>query len=244
MDPIKEAFSKIKEEILLLKNEIKEISSKINNLELKNTQQTNQQSFQQTNPTHTPLKNTQQTNQQSFQQTNPTHNYTVEAPYNENNDVSIGNKGVPTNKPTNQQTIQQTNQHLENQLKNTISDKDSIKYPEINSDFRQVNEILSSLDSIKKEIRLKFKRLTPQEMLVFSTLYTFEEQNIEKITYRILAKQINLSESSIRDYINKLINKGVPVEKIRQNNKTIILKISKDLKNIATLATIKNLRAL
>jgi len=81
-------------------------------------------------------------------------------------------------------------------------------------------------------------------MLVFSTLYSLEEQNIEEITYRTLAKQLHLSESSIRDYINKLTKKGVPIEKIRQNNKTILLKISQDLKNIATLDTIYQLRKL
>jgi len=81
-------------------------------------------------------------------------------------------------------------------------------------------------------------------MLVFSTLYTLEEQNNAEITYRTLANQIGLSESSIRDYINKLTKKGIPIEKIRQNNKIILLKTSQDLKNIATLATIQNLREL
>ena len=81
-------------------------------------------------------------------------------------------------------------------------------------------------------------------MLVFSVLYTMEEQNYTNITHRAIATQTNLSESSIRDYINKLINKGVPIEKMKQNNKTINLKISQDLKDIATLATIKDLRNL
>jgi len=112
------------------------------------------------------------------------------------------------------------------------------------SEFKQANNILNSLDNIKKGIRLKFKRLTPQEMLVFSVLYNLEEQKIDEITYKTLANKIKLSESSIRDYINKLINKGVPIEKTRQNNKTIILNISQDLKNIATLAAIQDLRAL
>ena len=80
-------------------------------------------------------------------------------------------------------------------------------------------------------------------MLVFNTLYILEE-NSKEITYKIIATQLKLSESSIRDYINKLTNKGIPIEKTRQNNKTIILKISNDLRNIATLATIQTLREL
>ena len=89
---------------------------------------------------------------------------------------------------------------------------------------------------------MKFKRLTQQEMLIFSTLYSLEEQNLDEITYKLISNNLNLSESSIRDYINRLIHKGIPIIKTRQNNKTISLKISENLKKIATLATILKLR--
>lgn len=215
MDPIKEAFSKIKEDILFLRSEISQIKLYIKEM--------------QTNPTHNTIEILQQTDKQTDSQTIPTHNKGIQPPYDQNLHSSIGNRGVPTDKPTNTQTNQQTH----NQVQNKPS-----------SDFKQVNDILASLDSIKKDIRFKFKRLTPQEMLIFSTLYALEEQNNTEITYRTIAKQVKLSESSIRDYINKLTKKGVPIEKIRQNNKIILLKISQDLKNIATLATIQNLREL
>ncbi len=211
MDPIKEAFLKIKEDILFLKEEISQLK-----LQVKNAQIT---------PTHNTLPTHQHTNTPTPFQAIPTHKHRVETPYAPNIDSSIGNNGVPTDKQTNRQTFQQT--HF---------------IP--NSDFEQASNILSSLDDIKKGIRFKFKRLTPQEMLVFSVLYGLEEQKIKEITYRTLATQIRLSESSIRDYINKLINKGIPIEKIRQNNKTIMLKISQDLKKVVTLATIQNLRSL
>jgi len=215
MDPIKEAFSKIKEEILLLKNEIMGLKLKIEDI--------------QSNSTDNSLLTHKHTNNQTHIQTIPTHNMPIEPLYNQNMDSSIGNEGVPTHKHTNTQTHKQTPSY-------SLNDS--------NSDFKQANDILSSLDNIKKEIRLKFKRLTPQEMLVFSVLYTMEEQNYASITHRAIALQTKLSESSIRDYINKLINKGVPIEKIKQNNKTINLKISQDLKSIATLATIQSLRDL
>ena len=215
MDPIKEAFSKIKEDISLLNNEILELKLQINKL-----QQT---------PTDNISSTYQQTdNQTHFQQT-PTHKLVVEPSYSPNMNSSIGNEGVPTHKHTNTQTLQQTHKSIQNMP---------------NLDFEQANNILSSLDNIKKEIRLKFKRLTPQEMLVFSILYTMEEQKYTNITHKAIATQTKLSESSIRDYINKLINKGVPIEKIKQNNKTINLKISQDLKSVVTLATIQNLREL
>ena len=208
MDPIKEAFSKIKGDINYLKNEIYELKVVINEI--------------QTTQTHNIADLPQQTD-------NQTHNQPIYSGYSQNTGISIGNEGVPTDRQTDTQTDQQTPNYAQ------ITHK---------TDFKQANEMLSTLDDIKKEIRLKFKRLTPQEMLVFSTLYALEEQNTEEITYRTLAEQLQLSESSIRDYINKLTKKGVPIDKIRQNNKTILLKISQDLKNIATLATIQDLRAL
>ena len=174
MNPIKEAFSKIKEDIQSLKNEITQLKRQIES--------------RQTTPTHISTQITQQTDKQTHNQTTPTHISDIEAPYHQNYDTSIGNEGVPTNKQTNRQTHQQTHSLTQ------------IPHP---SEFKQVNNMLESLDNIKKGIRLKFKRLTPQEMLVFSTLYTLEEQNNTEITYRTLANQIGLSESSIRDYINK-----------------------------------------
>jgi len=215
MDPIKEAFSKIKEEINQLKEEITNLRAQIKDI--------------QTTPTYNQENIYQQTNKQIDIQTTPTHKTNIESPYTPNSNSSIGNEGVPTDKQTNKPTNQQT--------QNTTQ----IKHK---TDFQQANDILSSLDSIKKGIRLKFKQLTPQEMLVFSTLYSLEELNTTEITYRTLAEQLSLSESSIRDYINKLIKKGVPIDKVRQNNKTILLKVSQDLKNIATLTTIQNLREL
>jgi biotin operon repressor len=214
MDPVKEAFLKIKEDILFLKDEIKHIRSELSKARIT-----------QTTPTHNQSQTPQQTNTSTHIQTTPTHNQHIQPPYTQNIPISTGNEGVPTHKPT--------NQHTNQPLQNTS-----------NIDFKEANNIFESLDSIKKGIRLKFKRLTPQEMLVFNTLYTLEEQKYTDITYKVIATQLNLSESSIRDYINKLINKGIPIEKTRQNNKIIILNISPDLKNITTLATIQTLREL
>ena len=217
MDPIKEAFLKIKEEIYQIKEEILTLRSEIN--------QINEKIPFPTDSINNPLKKGPPTD-------NQTHELALESPYIQKTTFSTGNGRVPTDRQTDQQTDQQTQNFFKNNENQTYSD------------FKRANEILSSLDEVKKEIRLKFKKLTPQEMLVFSTLYALEEQNISEITYKTLSDKLVLSESSIRDYTNKLIKKGVPIDKTRQNNKIIVLKISKDLKNIASLATINSLRAL
>ena len=104
--------------------------------------------------------------------------------------------------------------------------------------------MLDSLDAVRKEVRLKFKQITNQEMMVFSTIYQLEESTPEGVEYRQIAQKLGLSESSIRDYAQKLISKGIPVDKIKLNNKKILLKISSKLKNIAPLDTLIKLREL
>jgi biotin operon repressor len=214
MDPIKEAFSKIKQDITFLREELNSLKFKLDNSNLPRNQ-------------HNYL------NQQTNKPTNQQINHPLEGLSKPNMYISTGNEGVPTNKPTNQQT----NKHELNSshnLKNTL-EKDPI------SEFKRANEIMSSLDLIKKEIRSKFKSLTNQEMLVFSTIYLLEQEN-KQVSYRIIANKLNLSEASIRDYINKLLKKGIPLTKLKQNNKKVILKISPDLHNVATLDTIIGLR--
>lgn len=221
MDPIKEAFQKIKEDINNLKQELNSIRQDINNIKIDT--QTHIQTLPTQNNTYLDTYSDTSTGNNRVQ----THNNAVESSYTPDFNISIGNEGVPTNIQTYKQTPQQTQNMTNLQTK---------------TEFQQANEILDSLDEIKKEIRLKFKRLTSQEMLVFSHLYALEEQKYEEITYKTIAQRMSLSESSIRDYINKLINKGIPIKKARQNNKTILLSVSKDLKNIANLATIQSLR--
>jgi hypothetical protein len=206
MDPIKEAFVRIKEDINLLSQEISSIKSELSI---------------QAQKIESLLNDHHNSNRQTDKQT---QNSLLEPPKDQNIGVSIGNRGVPTDKQTNRQTDKQTQK---------LTDSE---------EFSKASEILNSLDSIKKEIRLKFKRLTTQEMVVFSKLYVLEDENLPEITYRTLSSNLNLSESSIRDYVNKLIKKGIPIQKIKLNNKTILLKISPDLKKIVTLSKIIQLR--
>ncbi len=107
----------------------------------------------------------------------------------------------------------------------------------------KAKEILDSLDALKKDVRIKIKRLTNKEMQVFSLLYSLENTG-EQVDYPLLSNKLNLSESSIRDYIGRIIKKGIPLIKEKIQNKRIILHISQDLKKIASLDTILKLREL
>jgi hypothetical protein len=154
----------------------------------------------------------------------------------QNMDISTGNQGVPTDRQTNQQT----DQHID---KGSYNKEDILNANVSENSIKNAAKILDSLDSLKKEIRLKFKRLTEQEFIVFSTIYQISEEK-GYTDYKNLSETLNLTESSIRDYIGRLIKKGIPVDKIKINNKTIHLSISQDLKKIATLPTLLQLRAI
>jgi hypothetical protein len=163
---------------------------------------------------------------------NPAYNIPQEAQNTQNMNISTGNDGVPTDRQTDQQTDQQTHKGSYNNT--NLPQADSIN---------SAVQMLESLDNLKKEIRLKFKRLTEQELLVFSTIYQISEEE-GHTDYKNLSEKLNLTESSIRDYIGRLIKKGIPVEKVKINNKTIQLSISPNLKKIASLSTILQLRSL
>jgi len=251
MDLIKEAFGDIKRDITYLnevffnlKRELTEtresmieICEIVKELEQKNkTLELALNEFKQTNPLNI------QTNLENISTQN-----TLFKPLNDQILlISKGNEGVPTDRQTNQQTDRQTDIYTKKPKKEEFmetfqlsSKLDEKKENSIDNAIK----ILDSLDNIKKEIRLKFKRLTDQELLIFSTIYQLEEEAGEA-NYRIIAEKLNLTESSVRDYIGKLIKKGIPIEKNKINNKNINLSISQNLKKIASLSTILQLRGI
>jgi len=264
MDPIKEAFLKVKQDMLDLQTQTYSIKSDL--LEIKDSLSAiydqlsllNQQSDRPTDtPTHVPT---------GFQTQNPTHeaqnpsfqhiNQTNQPVINTNltskmpleglkslfKEVSTGNEGVPTDRQTNQPTdnpmISYGNKDISANYGAFSQEKSQNSLPQ-----KDISEVLDSLDALKQDIRKKFKQLTPQEMTVFATLYQLEEEGFI-VDYSLISAKLRLSESSIRDYVQKIIKKGIQIVKTKENNKRIFLSVQQDLKKIASLATILALREL
>jgi len=264
-DVVKESFERVKEDIFNLSNEILGIRSEIlhiketlklfdnelTSFKLKNQDSLgsyprsfsslsdNSRDFSKQSPTQRPF----------FQSQNntPTQNPTVPSEIGglkyPNLDTSIGNEGVPTDKPTNQQTDNPTHFYAQSGL-NPAKSSSKEDSRTLKQHILDATEILNSLDTLRKEVRLKFKAITNQEMLVFSTIYELEQLYVEGVEYEQIASKLKLSPSSIRDYVHRLINKGVPILKNKVNNKKILLSISQELKKIASLDTIIKLREL
>ncbi len=271
-EKIKQAFSKIKEDILNLQSEnqdIKHIFQETNKLLKKLdeelvflkldriTRDVPLPDFKTDRQTDTSTHNYENTTNPA----NSTHTSTVPQEIGgwktQNLDISTGNRGVSTDRQTDRQTVRQTHfepkieqlgttntpEHPQNQ-ENVVTNNSPSKQEDkpIKKQISEASEILNSLDIIKKDIRRKFKSITQQEMLVFSTIFAMEEA--EDPDYSKIAQKLGLSQSSIRDYVQRMINKGIPIEKEKLNNKKIILHISPNLKKIASLDTIIKLRDL
>jgi len=232
MDPIKESFFKVKQDIASLQDEIVSLEESVK--ETRNYMVDICEVIQKLHEKIDLISKKQDlflSTHNSKTTTTTTHPSTlpheIEGLKSPNLGFSTGNGGVSTDRQTDRQTH---NRHI-----------NTPKFQDISVD--NAAELLDSLDSIKKEIRLKFKRLTDQEWMIFSTIYQLDEEQ-GPTDYKSLATKLNLTESSIRDYVGRIIKKGVPVEKNKVNNKNIQISVSQNLKKIASLATIVRLRDL
>ncbi|MEM3112874.1 MAG: hypothetical protein QXI33_00425 [Candidatus Pacearchaeota archaeon] len=214
MDQIKEAFNKVKQDIYDLKIEINSIKKELEEIQTSILNLTK-------------LNSTLNIEVQTLRQTNSTHKVTstdtstdilpFQALKRQNIKNSIGNEGVSTDR----QTIRQTDK---------LSEKGNLS-----------TLIINQIDGLRQELKDKIKSLTNQEMLVFSTIYQYDN-NQTTIDYHFLATKLSLSQSSIRDYVQRILNKGAPLIKTKENNKHIILHIPDDFKKLASLDTILLLR--
>ncbi len=255
MDPIKEAFFNVKKDIGLLNQELKVLKKEVGEIRqeilklvnilgeltekaLKNHQKTQEKHLQtpSTTPAHQHIN-------QTFPAHNPAHFLPLKPLKPQNSWFSTGNEGVPADRQTNQQTDTSSQIHLQKHPQQHSFQQNTIYSPQRRNSIEDAARILDSLDNLKKEIRLKFKQLTEQETLIFSTLYQLEEEQ-GQVDYKTLAARLGLTESSIRDYIARLLKKDIPIEKKRINNKQIQLSVSQNLKKIASLSTILQLRGL
>jgi predicted transcriptional regulator len=78
---------------------------------------------------------------------------------------------------------------------------------------------------------------------VFSVLFSLEQELNRPLSYKDLAIKANLTESTIRDYIGRLIEKGIPISKERVNNRDILIRVNEDLRNIASLDSLSRIKS-
>ncbi|OYT38286.1 hypothetical protein B6U82_00245 [Candidatus Pacearchaeota archaeon ex4484_31] len=190
---LREAFAKIRSDILFLYQQIQKIEERLSCLERKIDEK---------------LEKFPQEIEVRHSTDNSTHNFKNYSLKHKNFHFSKGNEGVST---VSQQSL---DSHLDT-LKRTFP----------------MTEIVNLIKELKQNLKEKFKNLTKQELLIFSLLCFLEEQK-GNVTYKDLAQKAGLSESCVRDYISRLRKKGIPIIKEKINNRVVILKIPRELKEL------------
>ena len=142
MDPVKDAFDKVKQDIEFLKYELNTLRTGVvetreRMIEICEVIKKIDEKLESRASTHKPEIQTLPT-------PTSTHNLPLEALKPQNLHISTGNEGASTDRQTDRQTHRQTQKEPKNE----------------ENSFENALEILNSLDEIKKEVRLKFNRLT------------------------------------------------------------------------------------
>jgi DNA-binding MarR family transcriptional regulator len=85
------------------------------------------------------------------------------------------------------------------------------------------------------------KRLTDREFSVLVAMVELERQ-LPEITYTDLATKLKISEPTVRNVINALISKKIPIQKNRFFNKKVSLLVNPSLKTPSFLEKLVQLR--
>ena len=150
---------------------------------------------------------------------------------------SIGNNGV---KQTNKQALSKQalstkeEEIVQNDLEMTLEQKES----------KQISKekivYTTEFKALKQNITLLFKGLSKQELRTFLTIYQLEDEK-EEASYEAIAQQMELSEACVRGYAANLLKKGIPLLKIKINNKMTVFRIDKGLRDLNLKQKLVNL---
>jgi len=110
--------------------------------------------------------------------------------------------------------------------------------------FDSTSTVLNQeIEPIKQEIEENFKKLTEKQFLVFMSIYELEEQKDSPIRYKDIAEHLNLTQSSVRDHVNELTIKKIPLTKEIFNNK-VFLSIPHEFRTLTLASKLLNFRQL
>lgn len=97
------------------------------------------------------------------------------------------------------------------------------------------------ISDIKRDLEVKFRGLTDREFSVFMAVYQLEEQ-LPDVNYSDVSKLLNISEMTVRGYVNSLLIKKIPLEKRRMYNKKVFLAISHEFRELNLASFLLTLR--
>ena len=99
-----------------------------------------------------------------------------------------------------------------------------------------------SLETVKKEFEELFRDLTDREFSVFMAIYQLEEDLQAPVSYCEVSKILKITEITVRNYVNSMMNRGIPIEKHRQYNRKVSLSIKKDMRDLNLASKLLKIR--
>ena len=101
-------------------------------------------------------------------------------------------------------------------------------------------EQFDEIKILQEDIKRQFEGLTKQEFLTFLTIYQLEEE-LEIVRFNDIAKRLKLSESCVRAYVTKLLEKNIPIVKKRINNRIINLSLLPEFRKLGLKKSLTNM---
>jgi uncharacterized protein YwgA len=130
----------------------------------------------------------------------------------------------------------------------TIFKKNSIGNKGVNNNHQQSSTMINSpkqsqtqKNNLSQSLTFAFQGLTDREFSVFIGIIELTK-TLPEVTYTDLANKLNISEPTIRNTVNRLISKKLPVQKTRFFNRKVALSVSdtfQDPKIVSKLVQIR-----
>src|SRR3989344_2263553 len=121
---------------------------------------------------------------------------------------SIGNKGVSNN--------QQQSTMINDDQQSTIIHKKSLEEPSL----------------FDESLLLRIRSITDREFSVFLGILELQKEH-QEVTYSTIANKLNVTETTVRGAVNRLISKKLPINRERFFNRKVTLTSPSEILNLA-----------
>ncbi len=226
---IKEAFLRVKKDILILEKE---------NLTLKNQISSQNESFFKIKGVLSEILNALKELKEAKKEVssgndgvNQSINHLINQSINQSNtNQSFNQSNEPLGELESPITPIKHDFKLDNQkIFNTVSNQ-SINQSITNQSFNQsINHSDPNFQALRTNLEGVFRLLSKQELKLFLTIYQLEDEGKEPF-YTAISSKMGLSEHCIRSHLFSLFKKNAPLYKKRLNNKRNIIHIKPDFK--------------
>ncbi|MBI4447669.1 hypothetical protein HY643_01695 [Candidatus Woesearchaeota archaeon] len=97
------------------------------------------------------------------------------------------------------------------------------------------------MDKQITSLKKRFDSLTEQEIRVFTVIQRVSQELDRPVLYREIAKEMQISQSSVRDHISELLSKEIPIYKEKTRNNKVLVGIKKELYDLQLASKVINL---